>query len=63
MEKNLRLLLEKQEQTHPSTQHFSITWNSPAAHDDVLLAVYKDELAMAFNQEVLLRKYLATLSK
>jgi hypothetical protein len=62
MEKNLRHVLEKYSRAHESTQHFSITWNSPAADDNLLLAVYKDELARAFHQEYDLKKYLGMLS-
>jgi len=62
IEKNLRYALEKYSRAHESTQHFSITWNSPAAGDSLLLAVYKDELARAFHQEYDLKKYLGMLS-
>lgn len=58
IEKNLRLLLEKHSRSHSATQSFSITWNSPAAADNLLLAVYKDELARTFYQEYILKKYL-----
>lgn len=61
IEKNLRYLLEKHSRAHKSTQHFSITWNSSAASDNLLLAVYKDELARAFYQEYDLKKYLGLL--
>jgi hypothetical protein len=62
MEKNLRLLLEKHSQTSGLTnQRFSITWNSPAAPNDLLLANHKDELARTFYQEYQLKKYLGVI--
>jgi hypothetical protein len=62
MEKNLRLLLEKHHQALGSTnQKFSITWNSPAASNSLLLTNYKDELARTFYQEYALKKYLGMI--
>jgi hypothetical protein len=62
MEKVLRLKLEQYNRTLPTgSNHFSISWNSPAASNNLSLAVYKDELARAFYQEYLLKEYLATL--
>jgi hypothetical protein len=61
MEQILRYALEKYSKEHEFTQYFSITWNSPAASDKLLLAVYKDELARAFYQEYELKKYLGML--
>jgi len=62
MEKVLRLKLEQYNRTLPTgSNHFSISWNSPAATNSLPLAIYKDELARAFYQEYLLKEYLATL--
>jgi hypothetical protein len=64
MEKNLRLILEKHSQALGSAnQKFSITWNSPAAANDLLLTTYKDELARTFFQEYLLKKHLGMIKE
>ena len=57
MEKALRTFLEG---LPPAERGFSITWNSPAAHTQLDLAVYKDQLARTFYQELLLRKAIAS---
>jgi len=64
MEKTLRLALEKYSREPLETKKpFSITWNSPAADNDVLMAVYKEELARAYSQEYELKKYLGIISE
>lgn len=57
MEKALRTFLEG---LPPEERGFSITWNSPAAHAQLDLAVYKDQLARTFYQELLLRRAIAS---
>jgi hypothetical protein len=62
MEKNLRLCLEKYSaQLSDTTEKFSITWNSPAANPELLLSIYKDELARSFYQEYTLKKHLGVI--
>ena len=64
MEKTLRLALEKYSREPVNLKKpFSITWNSPAAENDLLLAIYKDELARAYSQEYELKKYLGIISE
>lgn len=59
IEKNLRTCLEKySRQLGVTSPKFSITWNSPAADDTLLLGVYKDELARNFYQEYNFKKSL-----
>ncbi len=62
MEKNLRLCLEKYSaQLSDTAEKFSITWKSPAANPELLLSVYKDELAKCFYQEYAFKKHLASI--
>ncbi|ACE06576.1 hypothetical protein Aasi_1254 [Candidatus Amoebophilus asiaticus 5a2] len=64
MEKTLRLALEKYSREPVNLKKpFSITWNSPAADNNLLMAVYKDELARAYSQEYELKKYLGIISE
>jgi hypothetical protein len=64
MEKVLRLALEKYSREPVSLEKpFSITWNSPASDNNLLMAVYKDELARAYSQEYELKKYLGIISE
>lgn len=62
MEKVLRLALERynRQLISPKNQ-FSISWNSPVADNNLLLAIYKDELARAFCEEYKLKKYLGII--
>jgi len=62
MEKVLRLALERYSRQLISPKNrFSISWNSPAVDNNLLLAVYKDELARAFCEEYKLKKYLGII--
>ena len=62
MEKGLRLELEKySRQLVNLKKRFSITWNSPASDPNLLLVIYKDELARTFLHEYNLKKYLGII--
>lgn len=64
IEKALRHELEKySRELITIKKHFSITWNSPASESDLLLSVYKDELARAFTEEYNLKKYLGIIKE
>ena len=60
LEKTLKLFLAQQSWQLKGNKRFSITWNSPRASRDLRLAVYKDELARAFNTELALRRFIET---
>lgn len=55
------VLAKKYYKNNPGAQRFKISWNSPAANEDTLLSVYKDELARCFYQEYMLKKELGIL--
>jgi hypothetical protein len=59
IDKEVRWALERHVRTlPPTTQPFSISWNSSAAASNLSLAVYKDEVARAFAREYELKKLL-----
>lgn len=59
MEKVLRILLSsKSKCLGTGSKRFSITWNSPAAVEKLPIAVYKDELARTFHEEILLKRVI-----
>ncbi|OJW73505.1 MAG: hypothetical protein BGO68_03640 [Candidatus Amoebophilus sp. 36-38] len=62
IEKSLRYELEKyNRQLINVKKRFSITWNSSASDPNLLLAIYKDELARTFLTEYNLKKYLGII--